>query len=128
LPQEDSPASIFGSGVFNARGFPLSNLQAVFGYERGTYEVSMYSIQERTVTVVALPEAMAKSWLSNHPGKGRIIETSLAIPGQTLVVRKTLDSDLKLQIAAWFASTQVGAQKLSPYVAEEFNYIHGLTR
>ena len=123
LPQEDSLASVAGTALLSGHSVKLSDFGAVF--ISGSYEVGAFAIGKKLSSATVLPETTAKAWLDVHPGQGRIIELSAPVPGQTLVVKRSLNLATKQRLASWFAA-QASIPALARTEPAAYKYITGL--
>ena len=123
LPQEDSSASAVATALLSDHGMRPKDFISVF--TSGSYEVGSFAIAKKFSAATVMPEAIAKALLSANPQAGRILEVSPTVPGQTLVVRKTLSTVRKSQLADWAAS-QAAVPALTPAAPAAFKYITGL--
>jgi rhodanese-related sulfurtransferase len=123
LPQEDSSASAVGIALLSDHGIRPTDFVSVF--TSGSYEIATFSIGHKFTAATVLPESVAKAYLASNPSAGKILETSPPVPGQVLVVRKSLSPVLKKQLAMW-AAAQASVPSLTPPTPEAFKYITGL--
>ena len=124
LPQEDSSASSVGTALLSDHGMKVGDFRVV--YTSGTYEIAAFAITNTFCSATAMPADTAKALVASNPKAGRVIETSSPVPGQTLVVKKSLSATRKKQLADW-AAAQAGVPALVTATAEPFKYITGLS-
>jgi rhodanese-related sulfurtransferase len=125
LPQEDSIASNVGTALLSDHGVRLIDFRAVF--TAGDYKVAAFAIEQKITNATVAPEPIARAWLDAHKGGGAILDMSDPVPGQTLVVRKSLNPALKEQLAVWFATTQLSAANLTKPTPAAYKYVTGLS-
>jgi len=124
LPQEDSPASAVGVALLSDHGIRLSDFRLVF--TSGSYQIAQFALEKKLCAATIMPEPEAIAWLAAHPGKGKVLEVSAPVPGQTLVARKTLAAPLKQSLSDYFA-TQVSLKTLPVAAPASYKYVTGLS-
>lgn len=124
LPQEDSSAGAVATGLLSDHGIRLTDFKSIF--TSGNYEVAQMAVEQRITSVTSLPEPVVQTWLKLHPGGGRVLEVSAPVPGQTLVVLKTLSATTKQRLSEWFAS-QANVSALTAVTPAAFKYVTGLS-
>ena len=124
LPQEDSSAGAVATGLLSDHGIRLTDFKSIF--TSGNYEVAQMAVEQRITSVTSLPEPVVQAWLKLHPGGGRVLEVSAPVPGQTLVVLKTLSATTKQRLSEWFAS-QANVSALTAVTPAAFKYVTGLS-
>jgi rhodanese-related sulfurtransferase/ABC-type phosphate/phosphonate transport system substrate-binding protein len=124
LPQEDSAAGAAALGLLSDHGIRLTDFHSVF--TSGNYEVAQLAIEQRIASVTSLPEPVVQAWLKLHPRGGRVLEVSAPVPGQTLVVLKTLSGATKQRLSDWFAQ-QAKVSALTAVTPAAFKYVTGLS-
>lgn len=124
LPQEDSPASYVANALLSDHGLKVGDFRTV--YTQGNYEVAAFAITHTFCSVTVLPVETAKTLMAANPKAGRVIEVSLPVPGQSLVVRKALSPARKKQLAEW-AAAQAEVPALVTATGAPFKYVTGLS-
>ena len=124
LPQEDSSAGAVARGLLSDHGLRLTDFKSIF--TSGNYEVAQMAVEQRITSVTSLPEPVVQAWLKLHPGGGRVLEVSAPVPGQTLVVLKTLSVATKQRLSDWFA-LQAKVSALTAVTPAAFKYVTGLS-
>ena len=124
LPQEDSSAGAVATGLLSDHGIRLTDFKSIF--TSGNYQVAQMAVEQRITSVTSLPEPVVQAWLKLHPGGGRVLEVSAPVPGQTLVVLKTLSATTKQRLSEWFAS-QANVSALTAVTPAAFKYVTGLS-
>ena len=124
LPQEDSSAGAVGIAMLSDHGIRLADFRSVF--TTGNYAVAQFTLEQSATSVTSLPEEVVKDWLIRHPTGGKVLDVSAPVPGQTLVVLKSLSAVTKKQLSEWFAQ-QANVTALTPITPAAFKYITGLS-
>ena len=124
LPQEDSSASYVAIALLSDHGLKVGAFRTV--YTHGNYEVAAFAITHTFCSATVMPADAAKALMAANPKAGRIIEVSVPVPGQSLVVRKTLSAARKKQLADW-AAAQADVPSLVTATAAPFKYVTGLS-
>lgn len=129
LPQEDSLASYVGSALLSENGTDLSKFKRVFS-RAGTYEVGMFSITSGTADAAIVEEKTALEWIAQNPGKARVLATSRAVPGQTLVFKQSLGPEVQQKLLTWFAKPSIPVFNLNAGLTaanpSAYQYVVGL--
>lgn len=124
LPQEDSSAGAVGIAMLSDHGIRLADFKSVF--TAGDYAVAQFTLEQNAATVTSLPEQVVKDWLKHHPTAGKVLDVSAPVPGQTLVVLKSLSAVTKQRLSEWFAQ-QANVSTLTPITPAVFEYVTGLS-
>ncbi|MFT3819869.1 MAG: PhnD/SsuA/transferrin family substrate-binding protein [Rubrivivax sp.] len=124
LPQEDSPAGYVGIALLSDHGVRLADFRNI--YVEGSYEVARTSVAQGVTALTAIPDDAAQQLASASPDTVKVLERSPPIPGNGLVVRKSVPPETKARLATYFAGL-AGIPALAPASPTTYKYLTGLS-
>jgi rhodanese-related sulfurtransferase/ABC-type amino acid transport substrate-binding protein len=122
LPQQDSIYTYMARGMLNASGLSFKDLRKV---EYARYpQAGLTAMQLGLSDATVIRRSDFDSWIKEFPGQGKVLASSVAVPGGfSVAMRKDLAPDLREKALKWFASpgSQVGLKPVSTH-AEAADY------
>ncbi len=112
LPQQDSVYTYMARGMLNEAGLSFSELKSV-QHEKFP-QAGLLALQMGLTDATVVRADEWEPWNKAHPGMAQVLATSQPVPGGfSVVVKKSLASDVRARLAQWFA-TASSSTRLAP--------------